>query len=290
MGAPLKKPFFAGKFYSEERQQLIKELEGCFKHPLGPGLPTRSVEASSNKGQQNRCILAGIAPHAALRYSGAIAAHLYSKLAREPKPRAVVIVAPNHSGIGSIASVFPGGIWETPLGPLEVDEEIAKLLIAKTGLLDPDVKPFEFEHSVEVQLPFIKYIYGDVNIVPIVLNVGSEIIAAQIAEALQELVASGYDIVVVATTDWSHYVPYDEAYKRDSEAINAVLALDSKRLVEYVERGEVSMCGLSPVLVILDMARRLDLKPHLLKYATSGDVTGDRSRVVGYAAISFERV
>ncbi len=274
-------PAVAGMFYEADPDALRAQIEWCFTHPLGPGkLPER--------GGSRRESVGFVAPHAGYMYSGPVAAHVYYQLAREKKPDTVVIVGPNHTGLGTLVSVMVEGVWETPLGEVEIDSELAKLVVKYSELADIDEKAHLFEHSVEVQLPFLQYIYGEgFRIVPVVMWDQSPRAARDLGVAVAKAAAElGRDIVYIASSDFTHYEPYEVAVEKDRKVIERILALDPEGVNEVVEKYNVTMCGPGPVMSMLYYARERGAKnSKLLKYATSGDVTGDRSSVVGYAAI-----
>ncbi len=275
-------PAVAGMFYEADPQGLRGQIEWAFKHPLGPGrLPEKRTETLEPS-------IGFVSPHAGYMYSGPIAAHVYYRLAMEPIPDTVVIAGPNHTGLGTLVSVYLRGVWITPLGEVEVDEELAKAIVENSSYADIDEKAHIYEHSVEVQIPFLQYIYGSsFRIVPIVLWEQTPETARDLGEAIYRAVEStGRRIVFIASSDFTHYEPHDIAVRKDQEAISAILSLEPERLYRVVTEKNISMCGPGPVMTLLYLARaRKAGGAELLKYATSGDVAGDKSSVVGYAAI-----
>ncbi len=275
-------PAVAGMFYEADPEALREQIRWCFTHPLGPGkLPERI-------GGEKRESLGFVAPHAGYMYSGPVAAHVYYRLAMEKKPETVVIVGPNHTGLGTLVSVMVEGVWETPLGEVEIDRELAMRIVKHSELADIDEKAHMFEHSVEVQLPFLQFLYGSgFRIVPIVMWDQSLRAARDLGEAVRKAVEElGRDIVYIASSDFTHYEPHEVAVEKDRAAIERILALDPEGLEKVVRERDITMCGPGPVMSMLFYAKGRGAKRgELLKYATSGDVTGDRSQVVGYAAI-----
>jgi len=275
-------PAVAGMFYEADAEALKAQIEWAFRHPLGPGsLPTVSNERQPlSKGF--------VVPHAGYMYSGPIAANSYFQIAAEGPAETYVIIGPNHTGLGEIVSVYPSGVWVTPLGEVEVDTELARTIISASSFAAPDEKAHLYEHSVEVQVPFLQYLFGDrFRIVPIVVYEQTPEIAEDLGKAILEAAEKiGRDIVVIASSDFTHYEPHDVAVAKDKLAIEAILELDPLKLYQTIQKYSISMCGPGPVMAMLYHARELGAKnAELLKYATSGDVTGDRSSVVGYAAI-----
>lgn len=275
-------PAVAGTFYEADPKALKEQLKWCFTHKLGPGsLP-------SVKGHRSKESVGYIVPHAGYVYSGPIAAHAYFRLAGEGTPETIVLIGPNHTGTGSLVSAMAEGVWLTPLGGLEVDAELAKTLVRNSGYIDVDPRPHMYEHSIEVQLPFIQYLYGDgVRIVPLVVLQQTPEVARDIASALREAIHDvGRDVIVIASTDFSHYEPYDTAVKKDKMALKMIESLDPEGLYSVISEYDVSMCGPGPVMALLYLARGFGaVRSEVLAYATSGDTSGDKASVVGYASI-----
>ncbi len=274
-------PAVAGMFYEAEPEALRRQIEWSFKHPVGPGrLPqTRSEPMQGFSGY--------MVPHAGYIYSGPVAAHSYYRLASQGKPETIVIAGPNHTGLGSMVSVMARGIWVTPLGEVEIDGELAEAIVKHSRYADVDEKAHLHEHSIEVQIPFLQYIYGDgFNIVPIVMYAQILDTARDLAEAvLKASEETGRRIAFIASSDLSHYLPYEEAYRRDRYALEAIERLDAEGLFKAIEEHDISMCGPGPVATLITLARMQGAsKARILKYATSGDTSGDRGMVVGYAA------
>jgi len=275
-------PAVAGMFYEADPEALKAQIEWAFKHPLGPG------KVPSPSSERRRESLGFVSPHAGYMYSGPIAAHVYSRIALEGPAQTYVIIGPNHTGLGTLVSTMVEGVWVTPLGEVEIDSELAKKIVEISEYADIDDKAHRYEHSVEVQIPFLQYLFGSkFKIVPIVVWEQTVEVARDlglaIAKAAREL---GRDVVVIASSDFTHYEPDEVAKKKDNMAIQAILELNPEKLHQVVTTYDISMCGPGPVMAMLYYARELGAKSaELLKYATSGDVAGDRSSVVGYAAI-----
>lgn len=279
-------PAVAGQFYFGEKEKLIRQIKNCFVHELGPGrLP------EEDKATDKRKIIGAIVPHAGYMFSGAAAAHVYKQLAESKKPDTVVIIGPNHTGVGSGLSVYPEGTWKTPIGSLEIDSEFAKEILKCGEMIDLDENAHKYEHSIEVQLPFIQFIWGNsIKIVPICMMLhdldASDDVAYSIADASENLKR---DIVILASSDFSHYVPERVAYELDRLAIETILKLDEEKLIKTIERKKISMCGFAPISSMIVAAKEFGAKKaELLKYYTSGDILGDKTQVVGYAAITVE--
>jgi AmmeMemoRadiSam system protein B len=223
-------------------------------------------------------------------YSGPVAANAYYELALDGKPETVVILGPNHTGYGSALALVDMGVWRTPLGDVEVDPVVARALCRETKLVDVDESAHRFEHSVEVQLPFLQYLYGNsFKFVPVCFQLQDFESADEVGNALAE-VLSGRNAVVVASSDFTHYEPQASAERKDLSALEAVKAMDAKQFVKIIEERNVTACGYGPIAATITAAKGLLAKEAtLLRYKTSGDITGDKSSVVGYAAVSFTK-
>ncbi len=278
-------PAHAGTFYPASPVELRKAIESSFLHPLGPGsLPPEPGEYSGG-------VIGVVSPHAGYIYSGHVAAHGYFRLAQAGAPDVVFLLGPNHYGFGAPLAVDENEYWVTPLGEVRVDTGLAEEMVARERLLSFDFAAHKFEHSIEVQLPFLQYVFGDgFTIVPISMMLQTPEAAARVGGVIADLIAErGLKAYVVASSDMSHYVDARIAREKDMRAIERILALDVEGLYGVVIEEDVSMCGVGPVMTLMEVARRLGYTaPRLLKYANSGDVTGDYRQVVAYASISFE--
>ena len=229
-----------------------------------------------------------MAPHAGYIYSGAIAAHSYLHVSSLHTPALVVIVAPNHYGVGSGVATFREGIWETPLGGLQVDQAAAMKIVQLTGIVAYDILAHEMEHSLEVQLPFLQEIYGNsIKFLPISLSFQDPETAKAVGTGIAEMV-KGRDAVLIASSDLTHYEPAAEARAKDQSLIQEIEELNVDRFYTALERNHVTACGYGAIATIMQASRALGFKKgELLKYANSGDSTGDISTVVGYASLRF---
>lgn len=277
----IRKPVVAGYFYEGRRESLIKQIEWAFTHKHGPGFIPKVSEVRSKES------IGFVVPHAGYIYSGPVAAHSYAKLASEGKPDVFILLGPNHTGAGEIVSVWDEGVWETPLGHAIIDADLAKEIISNSQYARPDKQAHYEEHSLEVQIPFLQYLFKDVSIVPISIMYQvpeiSEDLAASIFKASSKL---GRDVVVIASTDLTHYEPHDRAAEKDRTVLDKIKSLDPKGLFDVVLRKNITMCGVAPVMTLLYYAILSGSSGvEVLKYATSGDVSGDKSLVVGYSAI-----
>jgi AmmeMemoRadiSam system protein B len=232
-----------------------------------------------------REIVAIVVPHAGYYYSGPVAAHAYKELAEDGMVDTAVILGPNHTGYGYPVSLWAGGSWSTPLGEVEVDKKLAQRLLG--DVIEADEIAHIHEHSIEVQLPWLQYLYGKVRIVPITM-LAQDIETARIVG--KSIGQAGDNLIVIASSDLTHYEPHSVAMEKDSSVIEAIIALDEEELYERCERLGCTMCGYGPVAAAIVAAKEMKGKTaSLLKYATSGDTSGDFSRVVGYGSIVIRR-
>lgn len=274
----------AGSFYAGNAESLKRQVESCFLHRFGPAkLPKVSVNG-------DRKIVGLLSPHAGYMYSGPVAANAYYELAVDGKPETIVVLGPNHTGYGSALALMDEGVWQTPLGDVEIDSLVAHELCHETSLIDIDETAHRFEHSIEVQLPFLQYLFGNqFKFVPICFQLQDFVSADEVGNALAE-VLSERNAVVIASSDFTHYEPQVSAELKDLKALEAVKAMDAKRFVDIVEEQDLTVCGYGPIAATITASRGLlAIKATLLRYKTSGDITGDKSSVVGYAAASFAK-
>jgi AmmeMemoRadiSam system protein B len=232
-------------------------------------------------------VKAVLCPHAGLIYSGAVAGAVYSGIS---VPDTFVLIGPNHTGLGPMFSLMTEGQWEIPTGLLSIDEGLAAGIIRNAKPVEQDTRAHMFEHSLEVQLPFIAHLSKEARIVPLtVMSVSLDELKAVgegIAKAIEEV---DHPVVIVASSDMSHFVSDSEARRKDRMAIDMVLALDPEGLFSVVKKEDISMCGYMPAVIMLSAARALGAKEaKLVKYSTSAEVSGDYDYVVGYAGISIK--
>jgi AmmeMemoRadiSam system protein B len=223
-------------------------------------------------------------------YSGPVAAHAYYELARDGKPEIIVIFSPNHTGRGSALSLMNEGVWRTPMGKVEIDTETANQILSKSNIIDVDERAHTYEHSIELQLPFLQYLYGSTfRFVPICFLMQDPESSSEVGQATAKAL-SGKNAVVIASTDMTHYEPQESAEKKDKTAIDAIIKMDEKQYHSIVESHAISTCGCGPTIAAITAAKKSGAnKAQLLCYKTSGDITGDLSAVVGYASLAFLR-
>ncbi len=280
----IRRPTQAGAFYEGDAEALKIQIENCFLQELGP---KKHPQVSKNGPRQ---LVGLICPHAGYMYSGVVAAHAYYELACDGKPDTVVILGPNHTGYGSALSLMNEGVWRTPFGDVEVDVETANQIVQETRIVDVDDAAHRFEHSIEVQLPFLQYLYGsNFRFVPICFQMQDLYSAVEIGQAIAKVLISK-NAVVIASSDMTHYEPQITAAAKDKAALKAVEAMDVKRFYSIIETQNITACGYGPIATTITAAKGMAAKEaKLLCYKSSGDVTGDYSSVVGYAAVSFRK-
>lgn len=281
----LRRPIVAGMFYEGTAEALKAQVESCFLHPFGPQkLPQVNIYGP-------RDILGLICPHAGYLYSGPVAANAFYDLAQDGKPDTVIILGPNHTGIGSGLSIMNEGTWRTPLGDVKIDSAVANDIIRESRLLDIDVSAHSQEHSIEVQLPFLQYLYGDKFwFVPICFLMQDLESAKEIGRALTEALA-GRNAIVMASSDFTHYESQVRVDNKDAAAIQAVKALDENKLYATIEAQNITVCGYGPIAALITYAKGNGAShAHLLSHKTSGDITGDKSSVVGYASLVTKKL
>ncbi len=280
----IRRPTVAGQFYEGDAEALRLQIKSCFLSNLGPGkLP------GVNLHSHPREIVGLICPHAGFMYSGAIAASGYFELALDGAPDTVVVLGPNHTGYGSALALMREGAWQTPLGDIQVDKELADAVLAETNIVDVDDVAHRYEHSIEVQLPFLQYLYGDrFKLVPICFLMQDYDSAVEVGRSLVEAL-DARNVVVIASSDMTHYEPAKVAAEKDHAALDAVLGLDAKRFYGTIEAQNITACGYAPIAALMTYALGVNAKAKLLNYHNSGDSSGDYSSVVGYASVSFRK-
>ena len=280
----VRRPTQAGAFYEATQESLRRQISNCFTSRLGPGkIPEVNMTGP-------RDVIGLICPHAGYMYSGSVAAHAYARLATDGKPDTVIIFGPNHTVYGSGVAIMNEGVWRTPLGDSVVDTETAKRIVKESKILDVEETAHKFEHSIEVQIPFLQYLYGSAfDFVPVCFLIQDISTAKDVGQATAKAV-NGKNAVIIASSDMTHYEPQERAEKKDREVLQAVEAMDEARFSRTVESHRVTACGPGPIMALMTAAKALGAKEaRLLCYKTSGDVIGDYSSVVGYAAVSFTK-
>ena len=277
-------PSHAGTFYPDTEGALRTQIQQAFLNKLGPG------SIPSVPGTSNENVVGLIVPHAGYKYSGPVAAHSYHRLARSGIVSSIVIIGPNHTGMGSGVSAMTEGEWTTPMGEVEIDAELAQEIVEESSIIDIEDDAHRNEHSIEVQLPFLQFIYPRrFKFVPICMMLQDLETSLEVGDAVARI-AKKHGATVIASSDWTHYEPQIIAEKKDKVAIRAALEMNEKEFQETIERERVTACGYGPVTAMIRAVKLIGAeKSSLLSYHTSGDVTSDMSSVVGYAAAVFEK-
>jgi MEMO1 family protein len=270
-------PAVAGQFYEADGAALARQIESCFRDPRGPGdLPARHRLPP-------RSLRAAVVPHAGYAFSGAIAARVYALVATQPPPETVLILGVDHYGLGNGPALSDRN-WETPLGPTAVDHELVRALAHRPIAVDEDAQGRE--HSIEVQLPFLEYSLPHPRFVALQVPFAPYDELVRTALVVRAAIAER-DVLLLASTDFSHYVPPATAERLDRLAIDGILARDPRSLYDTVEEHDISMCGIAPTTVLLAALADEPLECRLLRWGHSGEVQPMRE-VVGYASLALE--
>ena len=265
----IRKSAVSGRFYPANPDELRNVLDGFF-WPIQPRSKAIGV----------------VVPHAGYIYSGHVAGAVYSRI---ELPLRNIVLCPNHTGLGTPLSIMKSGSWQTPLGQMQIDEELSSELMKADPSLEADIAAHQFEHAIEVQLPFMQQMArSSVRFVPITLGTSHlerlQALGHSIAKVVQ---AVAPDALIIASSDMNHYESDAITRVKDHKAIDQILALNPEGLHEVVRRENISMCGYGPTVAMLTAAKTLGAsKAELVKYATSGDVSLDFDHVVGYAGIT----
>jgi AmmeMemoRadiSam system protein B len=267
----LRHPAVAGRFYPSDSDDLRTEVRGYLSQ-------ARFISQAPVRA------LGCIAPHAGYMYSGHVAGAVFARVA---VPKRCVVLCPNHTGVGRALAMMSEGAWQTPLGDVPIDAELAGALQTRFPALQEDSTAHRAEHAAEVELPFLLLRQPELRFVPIALGTGQFEILEQLGKALADVVAAQSDpVLIVASSDMNHYESDAVTRVKDHRAIERILTLDPRGLFDVVTQQDISMCGFGPAVVMLTAARQLGAKSaELVKYATSGDISGDRDMVVGYAGV-----
>jgi MEMO1 family protein len=284
LSAYRRKPSVSGIFYSSNKEQLVDELKGCFTNKIfGPGRLPPSDQA--------RKIYGIVSPHAGYLYSGSVAANGYYSVSSS-KFNNVILVGPNHYGLGSSVATTMNGIWESPIGDVMVNPQVAKDIASRATSMDFDEFAHSRDHSLEVQIPFLLFTTEKFRIVPIILTNQDEYLALELGSAISdtvnEYISKGDEFMLIASSDFTHYESNSEAHRKDSQLIKSILTLDITAFYYTLRQYNVSACGYGAIATVMVAAKNLGAtRGELIRYATSGDVTGDKSSVVGYSSILF---
>lgn len=276
-----RKPAVSGTFYPGTKSEIEEEMENFFS----------SEEVGKVKPDRNAIGI--VCPHAGYVYSGKTAAMGYARIREIGKGATFVILGPNHHGVGPEVSIYPEGEWETPLGKAKIDSDLVKRICGVcNGDLLLDASAHLYEHSIEVQVPFLQHLFGnDFKFLPICMLNQSMAVANEVSDILYETTKSyKKKVIFIASSDFSHYVPKKKAEQDDMLAIKRIEELDVKGFYETIGKKQISMCGYGPVATLMLLSRKMgSSKAELLRYSTSAEASGDEGAVVGYASIAFSK-
>jgi predicted class III extradiol MEMO1 family dioxygenase len=292
MTSAVRTPAVAGRFYPGHAEELLREVR---EFTSSDKIPVATSRISA---------IGCVAPHAGYIYSGGVAGAVYSRL---EIPERCVILCPNHTGKGRPLAIMASTVWQTPLGEVAADADMGARLLRRFPALQEDSAAHRAEHAIEVQLPFLQTLRPEVKIVPIAIGTSDFDVLRGLGEALADVIADRLEedqeedreedheqdqdekILIIASSDMNHYESDAITRVKDHKAIERVLAMDARGLWEVVMNEEISMCGFGPTIVMLTAAKLLGAtSATLVKYATSGDVSGDYESVVGYAGMIVE--
>jgi AmmeMemoRadiSam system protein B len=267
MSATVRAPAVAGRFYPDNPDSLLADVNS-YLSPL----------------EKPIAALGCIVPHAGYMYSGHVAGAVYGQL---DIPQRCIVMCPNHTGRGEPLSIMTHGAWATPLGEIPIDEELAIALRQTFSELEEDDEAHRSEHAAEVQLPFLRARQPCLRFVPIALGTSRYESLAGLGEAIGRVLSAHKEpILVIASSDMNHYESDKVTRIKDYKAIERIIALDPRGLYDTVMNEHISMCGFGPAVAMLNAANKLGAtSAQLVKYATSGDISGDRDMVVGYAGL-----
>jgi AmmeMemoRadiSam system protein B len=260
-------PAVAGKFYPANPETLRRDVESYLPH-----------------NKEKIAALGCVVPHAGYMYSGHVAGAVF---ARMELPDRFVILCPNHTGRGEPLAIMSRGAWETPLGEAQIDRALAAELVAEFDLLSEDAQAHRTEHALEVELPFLQVLEPRFTFVPIAIGTHRLDVLTELGKAIARVIGRQKDrVLVIASSDMNHYATDSVTREKDALAIAPLVARNPSALHEVVHREQISMCGLGPAVAMLTAVNELGAhSAELVKYATSADVSGDRSYCVGYAGV-----
>lgn len=265
----IRSPAVANQFYPGNSAELTRLLAR-----LVPAVPEYDKQKA----------LAVVSPHAGYIYSGGVAGETFSQIAI---PKDIIILGPNHHGLGSMVAIVADGEWDMPMGAVPVNSKLAQTILSHSDIVDDDADAHRFEHSLEVQVPFLQYLKEDITITPLVVShisyANCEKLGKQLAACIKEYAGP---VLIVASSDMTHYESRESASSKDKQAIDRVLALDPQGLYETVLGKNITMCGIMPTTVALVAALELGAdNAELVRYTDSGEASGDTRQVVGYAGL-----
>ena len=265
-------PTVAGRFYSSNAHSLTEEVK------------LHTTQSPESKPAEKVRAIGIVCPHAGFMYSGDVAGAVYSQI---EIPDTIILMGPNHTGLGERVSIMTEGIWNMPQGDIKVSNQLADAICRTSSIAKKDSHAHQKEHSLETQLPFLQFYRDEFQIVPICMMQLKFEECEEISQAIVQAVGQlGRRVLIVASSDMTHYETHESALKKDKNAINQILKLDARGLYNTVHKNNISMCGINPTTVMLMCTNKMGAKEALLaKYMTSGEVSGDKDNVVGYAGL-----
>lgn len=273
----IRTPAVAGMFYPGEKNKLSNLIEECFSHSFGP---------DKNPKKINKKVFGIICPHAGYVYSGPIACNSINSILSQ-SPKLFIIIGPNHWGIGRSVATMKNCEWETPMGKVEVDSESAQEISDISQTIEADFYSHTREHSLEVQIPILQKRFSNFKILPISLINQSKEIAYDVGKAVAKI-AKEKNAMIIGSSDFTHYEPNEFAHEQDMALIEPILEMNVDKFYDILKERNVTACGYGAIAATMIACKELGAsRGELLRYATSGDVTGDTSSVVGYGSIVF---
>jgi len=276
-----RRPAVAGSFYPGSEKGLRDTLSQLFA--------SASTKKEGYSPPAFSSLFGLVSPHAGYQYSGYVAARGYA-LAKSlaPSLERVIVIGPNHQGVGSIIASPTSEKWLTPLGAVQIDVDGIRRLSRISNVIDLDDLAHEYEHSIEVQLPFLQYVYGGAfKILPICMMSQEKRFAVDLGDSISEIFVEGKDMIV-ASSDFTHYEPHSVALEKDRELIGYIERLDIEGFYDLIYDRKITVCGFGPIATLMEVSKKLGASGgRLLLYMTSGEVVGEYDQVVGYASIAF---
>jgi len=270
----VREPAVSGMFYPDDPTKLRKDIETYLKCAVVPDL------------EEN--VIGIISPHAGYMYSGKVAAYGFRMIAKKQYDT-VILIGPSHRAYFEGVALWDRGSFETPLGRTDIDEDIAGEIVNINGIIKPNMDTHREEHSLEVQLPFLQSVLDSFKIIPLVMGIQTSSACRELAQSLSKVLqTSKKKFLVVGSTDLSHYYPYAEAKKLDDVIVGHLDTFNIPGMIEDIETGKTEACGAGPIIATMMLSEKLGADHGtVLKYANSGDVSGDKSGVVGYVSSVF---
>ena len=274
----IRSPVVSGQFYPDKKEDLQDMIRSCFNHKYGSGTLRKN---------QDKKVYGIICPHAGYMYSGPTASHSFSSISSQ-SPELAIIIGPNHFGIGEDAATMNDAKWKTPLGLVEVDSESSKKIVQKSKIVTIDNYSHSKDHSLEVQVPMLQYVLeNEFRILPIILLSQNKETAIDVGSSISEI-AKENNSIIIGSSDFTHYEENSFAYSQDKALIEPILDMDVDRFYSVLKEKQITACGFGAIASTMIACKNIGAtKGELLNYATSGDISGDTSSVVGYAAIQF---